>query len=330
MSSERSLYPIQLEPMFQYRRWGGRRFETLLGATLPGEGPIGEAWVLSDRPEYSSKIANGPLAGHTLTELMADRKQELLGEKAGKYERFPLLLKFLDAKEVLSVQVHPSDDQIDLLPEGENGKTEAWFVLEAAPDAIVYGGLAPGITQTSFKNALEAGTVQDTLAHFKPDAGDTIFIPARTVHTMGGVVVFEVQENSDMTFRLYDWGKVDPQTGRPRELHVEQGLATITFPQDPITPVKPAPDSVSPVLKESLVQCDHFNLWRVAGDERFSLGATQECRIGVCLEGEGDLVYADSTFPVKKGDVWLLPAIVGQCEFKPRTKVEFLELAIPE
>ena len=165
-------------------------------------------------------------------------REQVLGTLAGRFRRFPLLLKFLDVRELLSLQVHPADARTDLLPAGESGKTEAWVVLEAGIDSRVYAGLQPGTTADDLRRALASGTAAEHVASFTPKPGDGIFLPAGTVHALGGdVVVFEVQQNSDVTFRLYDWGHVDPQTGQPRALQVEEALACLDFAQGALGPV---------------------------------------------------------------------------------------------
>jgi mannose-6-phosphate isomerase len=141
-----ALYPLRFEPIYQYRLWGGRRLGNLLTAPLPGDDPIGEAWVLSDRDDHASRVADGPLEGRTLGELLERYPEQMLGRLAGRYPRFPLLLKFLDVHELLSLQVHPADDRKDLLPAGETGKTEAWVVIEAGTKSRIYAGLKPGTT----------------------------------------------------------------------------------------------------------------------------------------------------------------------------------------
>jgi mannose-6-phosphate isomerase len=213
------LYPLRFEPIYQSRLWGGRRLAGLLTAPLPGDGPIGEAWVLSDREDHPSRIANGPLKGWTIARLLAQVPEQVLGKLAGRFRRFPLLLKFLDARTMLSVQVHPSDAYKNMLPAGETGKTEARVVLEAGPECRIYAGLRPGTTAYDLRRALTNGAAADQLVSTTPKPGDGIFIPAGTVHALGGdIVVFEVQQNSDVTFRLYDWNHVDAKTGQPRAL----------------------------------------------------------------------------------------------------------------
>jgi mannose-6-phosphate isomerase len=258
-----ALYPLAFEPIYQYRLWGGRRLANWLKAPLPGEGPIGEAWLLSDRDGHPSRVANGPLKGRTITQLMEQSRAEILGTLASRFRRFPLLLKFLDVREMLSVQVHPPDDKIDLIPPGDTGKTEAWVVLEAEPGGRIYAGLKPG-TNAADLRSLSQKTVDNHLASFTPSPGQSVLITAGTVHALGdGVVVFEVQENSDVTFRLYDWDHIDPRTGKPRALQVDQALACIDFAQGAVEPVTPVVEATEPALRERLVDCRHFRLWRL-------------------------------------------------------------------
>src|SRR5208282_4436303 len=189
--------------------------------------------------DHLSHIANGPLKGRTLGQLIHQWPEQLLGKLARRFRQFPLLLKFLDVRDTLSVQVHPSDQQAKYIPAGETGQTEAWVVLEAGTKSRIYAGLKPATTADSLRQALANGTVADQLASFTPKPGDGIFIPAGTVHSLGDVVVFEVQENSDVTFRLYDWNHIDAKTGQSRPLQVEQAMACIDFAQGAIGPVLP-------------------------------------------------------------------------------------------
>jgi mannose-6-phosphate isomerase len=325
--SQIALYPLRFEPIYEYRLWGGRRLADLLATPLPGNDPIGEAWVLSDRDDHASRIANGPLEGLTIRQLLEQSPEQMLGKSAPHFRRFPLLLKFLDARDVLSVQVHPADRQKDLLPPGESGKTEAWVVLETGPKSRIYAGLKPGTTADELRRSLTNRTVADHLASFMPRPGDAVFLEAGTVHTLADVVVFEVQQNSDVTFRLYDWDRVDAKTGRPRALHIDQALASIDFAQGAIGPVAPVVESTAPVLRERLFDCEHFRLWRLYGESPFTAGAP---RVLVCINGAGQLGHEASTQPVGKGDVLLVPAVVGACPFQPRGPVTLLEVAMPE
>ena len=324
------LYPLRFEPIYQYRLWGGRRLADLLAAPLPGDEPIGEAWVLSDRDDHASQVADGPLKGKTLGQLMEQFPEHLLGRLAGRFDRFPLLLKFLDVREKLSLQVHPADDRKDLLPAGETGKTEAWVVLEAGTESRIYAGLKPGTTLDDLRRAVANGVLANNVASFVPKQGDAVFIPAGTVHALGGVVVFEVQQNSDVTFRLYDWGHVDAKTGRPRALQVDQALSSIDFAQGAVGPVSPAVEGTTPIERERLFDCEHFRMWRLRGQSPFAVGAAGAPRVLVCIGGTGRVEHGGEAYAAGKGDVWLLPAAVGVCAFRPTGPATLLEVALPE
>jgi mannose-6-phosphate isomerase len=325
------MYPLRFEPIYQYRLWGGRRLADLLTAPLPSDGPIGEAWILSDRPDHPSQVADGPLKGRTISQLIEQCPAQLMGKLAGRFRRFPLLLKFLDAREMLSVQVHPSDAHKDLLPAGDTGKTEAWVVLEAGPESRIYAGLKPGTTSDNLRRALTNGTVAEHLACFTPKAGDGVFIPAGTVHTLGGgVVVFEVQQNSDVTFRLYDWDHVDAKTGQPRALQADRALSCIDFAASSAGLVAPVVEATAPVERERLFDCDQFRLWRLRGQMPFTVGAAGVPRVLVLIEGNGQVEHGGIGYEAGKGDVFLLPAVVGGCTFQPQGAVNVLEIEIPE
>src|SRR5579872_1534299 len=186
--SQTPLYPLRFEPIYQYRLWGGRHLADLLTAPLPGDGPIGEAWVLSDRDDHPSRVADGSLQGLSIAQLLDQYPEQVMGKFAGRFRRFPLLLKFLDLREMLSVQVHPTDTA--------TAKTEAWVVLDAGIKSRIYAGLKPGTTAEVLRHALKEGTVAEHLVCFHPNPGGAVFNPAGMVHSLGGgVMVFEVQQN---------------------------------------------------------------------------------------------------------------------------------------
>jgi mannose-6-phosphate isomerase len=325
------LYPLRFEPIYQYRVWGGRRLSGLLAAPLPGDGSIGEAWVLSDRDDHQSEVADGPLKGRTIGEVMEQFREQLMGKLAPRYRRFPLLLKFLDAMEMLSVQVHPSDAHPELIPAGETSKTEAWVVIEAENGSRIYAGLKPGTTADDLRHSLVDGTIVEHLVGITPKPGDGVFIPAGTVHTLGGnVVVFEVQQDSDVTYRLYDWGHVDEETGQPRPLQVDQALACIDFAECTGGLVAPVIEAVTPVKRERLFDCEHFLVWRLRGEAPFTVGSSGVPCVLVCIEGAGRVEHDGATYAIEKGEVWLLPALTGACAFRPNSAVSLLEIAIPE
>jgi mannose-6-phosphate isomerase len=324
------LYPLRFEPTYQYRLWGGRHLANLLTVPLPS-GPIGEACLLSDRDDHQSRVTDGPLIGQTIGQLLQQFPKQILGKLAGRFRRFPLLLKFLDVHEMLSVQVHPTKANANLLRAGETPKTEAWVVLKAGTQSRIYAGLKPETTETDLRRALANGTVADHLACLTPKPDDAIFLRAGTVHSLGGdLVVFEIQQNSDVTFRLYDWGHIDPKTGKPRALQVDKAMACIDFAEGPVSRVTPVVETTTPVERERLFHCEHFWLWRLRGRSRFTVGAVDLPRVLVCVEGEGQVEHGSATYAVGRGDVFLLPAVIGRCVFRPRGAVNLLEIAIPD
>ena len=330
-TSDRALlYPLRFEPIYQYRLWGGRHLANLLTAPLPS-GPIGEAWLLSDRDDHQSRVADGLLKGQTIGQLLQQFPKQIMGKLAGRFPRFPLLLKFLDVHEMLSVQVHPTKANTNLLPAGETPKTEAWVVLEAGTQSRIYAGLRPNTTEADLRRALTNGTVVDHLACLTPKPDDAIFLRAGTVHSLGGdLVVFEIQQNSDVTFRLYDWDHIDPRTGKPRALQVDKAMACIDFAEGPVSLVAPVVETTTPVQRERLFYCEHFWLWRLRGQSPFNVGAADLPRVLVCLEGEGRVEHGTASYAVEQGDVFLLPAVIGKCVFRPRGAVNLLEISIPD
>jgi mannose-6-phosphate isomerase len=257
--------------------------------------------------------------------------ESLLGKRAGHFQRFPLLLKFLDVRDTLSVQVHPSDQQTDYIPPGEQGKTEAWVVLEAVAESRIYAGLKPGTKASDLRLALANGSLPDRLACFTPKVGDGVFLPAGTVHALGGnIVVFEVQQNSDVTFRLYDWNHIDAKTGHPRSLQIDQALACIDYGKPAIRPVVPVLEVAKPVLREKIFDCDHFGLWRHQGESPFMVGAVGIPRVLVCIAGDGRLEHEGVSHAIHMGNVMLLPAVVGACCCQPHGAISLLEVSLPE
>lgn len=222
------LYPFVFKPVFKDRIWGGRELERLYAKEIPAHQPTGEAWEISDRPGDASVIANGPLAGKDLRWLMENHAAGILGQaKPAAAGRFPLLCKILDAREKLSLQVHPPADKAAEL-KGEP-KTEMWYIADAAPEASLYVGLKRGVTRAEFERKIADGSVADCFHRLPVRAGDTMFLPSGRVHAIGnGLVIFEIQQNSDTTYRVFDWNRVGLD-GQPRELHVAQSLASIDF-----------------------------------------------------------------------------------------------------
>jgi mannose-6-phosphate isomerase len=222
------LYPLTFHPIFKERVWGGRNLERLYKKNLPPGAPIGESWEISDRPGDVSVVANGPLAGKHLHWLMENHARELLGSaKPATGNRFPLLCKILDARDKLSLQVHPPAHKAAGL--GGEPKTEMWFIADAAPGAELFVGLKRGVTRPEFEKKIRSGEVADCLHRIPVRAGDAMFLPSGRVHAIGaGLVIFEIQQNSDTTYRVFDWNRVGLD-GQPRELRVAESLASIDF-----------------------------------------------------------------------------------------------------
>jgi mannose-6-phosphate isomerase class I len=222
-------YPAKFKPIFKERIWGSDRLKTLFGKDLPPHTKIGESWELADLPDDCSQITDGPWNGMTLRQLLTVHGQEFGFTPDQCRPPFGLLIKFLDANDVLSVQVHPDADACKLFPDARL-KTECWYVLAAEPGSVIYRGLKPGIDRKQVENAVKVGNLQDLMMLYPAKAGDFHYLPAGTVHALGaGVVVAEIQTPSDTTYRLYDWNRRDAH-GNSRELHIEQALASIHYP----------------------------------------------------------------------------------------------------
>jgi mannose-6-phosphate isomerase len=313
--------------------WGGRRLATLLRKTLPPEGTFGEAWEVSDHPLHRSRIATGPRRGETLRGLMESDRVALVGGKAAVYEQFPWLVKFLDINDWLSVQVHPDVRAVQRLRPGEGSKTEAWFVLGADPESRVYAGLRPGIDEARLRAALKDGTVADCLHSFVPHAGDCVFLPAGTVHAAGGgVLIAEVQQTSDVTFRLFDWNRVDAQ-GQARTLHIEEALASTHWNQGPVDPIRvPAfaePEATAAALRQPLVRCPYFVLEYVQSREPLRFGGDGRLQVLIAVRGTGRWQSPLGEEPLRLGQAWLLPASLPRLVCQPEPFLGALLCTLP-
>jgi mannose-6-phosphate isomerase len=241
--------------------------------------------------------------------------------------RFPLLVKFLDAATALSVQVHPDDARAARLDPPDAGKTEAWVVVEAAPGSTIYAGLKAGVDRVQLAAAIAQGRCADCLHSFTASPGDCMFVPAGTVHALGaGLLVAEIQQSSDVTFRLFDWNRVGPD-GRPRPLHVEQGIDAIDFHRSPLGPQRPQPTDRPQVSR--LVQCDKFVLdrWTFVGP--LSAGGDDRCHIIMVLEGAVLIDGDPADFPLSRGGTGLLPAGLGPVRLSPQGRTVLLDAYLP-
>ncbi len=298
--------PLQFTPVYHTLVWGGRAMATWR-KDLPG-GPIGESWDLADHSRGMSVVASGPLAGKTLRELTAAHGRELVGETWDGGE-FPLLVKLIDANDRLSVQVHPDDALAKSLGVGTRGKTECWFLLGDGGELFV--GTQPGTTAASFEAARSAGQVAKTLISHATKDGDFFFIPARTVHALGkGCLLYEVQQTCDVTFRVDDWGRVGLD-GKPRQLHVQESLATIDFaaPSAGAVVSSERPHPAGGTIR-SLAECQYFRVEERRG-QRLAGGGGGRCAIVTCLGGHGTLSTAGGSVPLAPMTTTLVPAAAG-------------------
>ncbi len=286
--------PLTFTPIYQERIWGGRLIADALKRTLPGDGPIGESWEMVDRPEAQSIVNQGAHTGASLHELWTNHRTEVFGANSPDLPRFPLLLKILDAKETLSVQVHPPSHLAAEL-KGEP-KTEMWYLLGAEPDAAVYAGLTNGTTREQFETAITEGGVENLLHRLPVESGDAIFIPSGRCHAIGaGCLIVEIQQNSDTTYRVFDWNRVGLD-GKARELHVSESLASIDFADH-------EPDLSKRDAAGLVIECEYFRVAEMSLSQPFKdeaqVGAIYTVIEGVVKMGQREFV---------KGDFVLLPA----------------------
>jgi mannose-6-phosphate isomerase len=322
--------PLRFIPFIRRTVWGGQALAEQLGKPLPDDGAYGESWEVSDHRLHRSVVAAGPHQGQTLRWLMERHAPDVLGAPVPADTSFPWLVKFLDCHDWLSVQVHPDERAVTELWPGEGSKTEAWFVLDATPGGKIYAGLRPGVDEAVLRRALTAGTVADCLHAFTPQVGDCVFLPAGTVHAVGGgVLMAEVQQTSDATFRLFDWNRRDA-TGQLRPLHVEESLRAIHWDQGPVAPVRVENlyAASGPARRQTLVECPYFGLDYVEETARFNLPG-QRLHAIIVVHGSGRLYAGGAQETIAPGQVWLLPAALTVAEMEPQPRVGLLVSRLP-
>jgi len=316
-------YFLQTEPAFRDYLWGGRKLQTVLGKSLPSDGVWAESWEIVDHAEHQSIVQNGEFAGQSLREISAANPQWLFGDP--KIKQLPLLLKYLDCQRVLSVQVHPDDGYALRMNPPDLGKTEAWYIVDADPASVLYAGLEQGVTQERLRDAISTGNVEHCLHRIEPKRGDCVFIPAGTVHALGGgLLVAEIQQASNTTFRLFDWNRVDAN-GKPRALHIEQSLEVIDFESGP-RPLQ-TPTATEQRGRERLVGCEKFNFERltcsntVAGDGRLHLLTAPYGGVQLsCGADELQLATGQST---------IVPAAMNEVQATVQENCMLLDMYVP-
>lgn len=323
------LCPLIFDPIFKPKVWGGRNLERLLGKSLPPGQKVGESWECADLDGGQSIVARGPARGRSLRELVTEWGTALTGRAELSDGRFPLLIKFLDATENLSIQVHPGEAADE---SSGHKKHEAWYVLHAEPGAVLYRGLAPGITLQQFRETClrEPQRIPDYVEKVSVRVGETYYVPGGTVHAIGaGVVAAEVQTPSDVTYRLYDWGRTRPPDDAG--LHIEKGLACVREAKDWVAYEKRSHVTSLFTTVTRLVSCPRFVIERV----RFSGGMEQEIPYAelVCwivLEGRGEISYGDGGIEAfARGDVVVVPAGLKRARLRAQSDCVWLEVTVP-
>ncbi len=294
------VYPLKFKPIYKHRIWGGQKLRDFFDKDIPAGEKIGESWELADLPGDKSVIANGELAGQTLSDAIAKYPAEIMGDENFSGS-FPLLIKFLDAEDVLSVQVHPDPATCKRMGKGDP-KTECWYIVFAAPGAVIYKGLKEGVGKEEFAEAIKRGDVADMLAEVPVKAGECHFLPAGTAHSIGaGLIIAEIQTPSDTTYRVFDFNRVD-DTGKPRQLHIEEALESIHF--------DPSGDNLSVTTVGRLVDSEYFRIDKGhrAKDCELLLSCG-EVKCLIILAGSGRIMAADEAcVDFKAGDCLLIPA----------------------
>lgn len=321
------MQPLRFQPIMKRIRWGGRRLETMLKKQLGPEPDYAESWELVDHWNDQSVVeSSGEHHGATLQQLVRNYSAEIFNTQS-PVEQFPLLFKFLDANDRLSVQVHPNDQQAKQFDPTENGKTEAWYIIDAAPESVMYVGLKPGVHREEFETAIRTGCFEKYLNVVYPKPGDCFFIPAGTVHAIGeGVLLAEIQQSSDLTFRVFDWNRVD-RDGKPRDLHVEQALECIDFDQHEVHQSHPKTLTESEFHRiEEQVDCEFFRVRSYHVHGPITVPEAAHCRVWMCLQGQGALKDGSFQASIQLGETLLIPAISGDIHVEPQSDEELILL----
>jgi mannose-6-phosphate isomerase len=323
------LYPLRFRPILRELIWGGRRLGTVLHKPIGEGSDYAESWELSDYHDEVSVVSERLLAGTSLRDLVRSRPIELLGPAVGPRDQFPLLVKFIDANQDLSVQVHPDDEKGRRLA-NDSGKTETWVILTAEPGSLIYAGLKAGVDPDEFRRAIDSGEVEPLLHHFEARPGDAILIEAGTVHAIGaGVLLAEIQQMSDATFRVFDWNRVGAD-GKPRELHIEQAMESIDFRRGPVNPISPQVEELGEGgRRERLTRSSYFALERLRFSQPTTIGRPDRFTILMGLEGRCEIIHDMRTYLLDFGQTVLLPAAVGECRIYPHGDAVVLICAVP-
>lgn len=311
------LYPIKFKPIYKEIIWGGNTLSKHFGRTTPFE-KTAESWELCERDDGMGVVENGELKGLTFRELISDYREKLLGTESikryGSY--FPLLIKYIDANDRLSVQVHPDDEYAQLHGE-KNGKNELWYIIDAKPGAKLIYGLKQEITKEDFAAAVKNGNIANTLNEVPVSAGDAFFIPAGTVHAiLDGILIAEIQQNSNTTYRIYDWDRVG-KDGKPRELHVKEALEVVAFGKKP-----PETEKSKGSCEREILRSEFFNIDEINLDGKLSKETDGKTfNIIMNLTGKATIKYEFGEVELALGDSVLIPASLGKYTVEGQTKL---------
>ena len=318
--------PLAFQPILKQARWGGRALGDLLAKPIGTETDYAESWELAHQPHAESIVSGGEFDGTPLSDLIRGHSQELFGYDSPNIT-FPLLFKFLDANDWLSLQVHPDDQQAQLYLSGAKGKTEAWVIIDAQPDSQICAGFREPTDRKTVEHHLRTDSIEEILHYESVKAGDCVFIPAGTVHALGpGLVLAEIQQQSDLTFRLSDWGRLGTD-GLPRELHIEQALDCLDYSTGPVSPISSAATSELNQT-DRLVTCKYFTLKRHILIERCELSDSNRCRALMVVDGEGTIDWGAGSRDLKLGQTLLLPAAMPTASLIPVEKCTVLEIEL--
>jgi len=316
------LYPLTFRPIFKERIWGGRNLARLFAKPIASDHLIGESWEITDRLEGVSVVREGSLAGKDLRWLMENHAAEMLGLARSENGGFPLLIKILDARETLSVQVHPPVSAASRF-NGEP-KTELWYIVDALPGARLFAGLRSGVSRAAFETAIQAGSVADCLHSVEVRAGDSMFLPSGRVHAIGaGISIFEIQQNSDTTYRVFDWNRLD-SNGKPRDLHISESLESIDF-CDFEPDLIQSGFSSGPVQNRQLAECPFFAVreYRIPAGVTFSEEVDHASIVGV-VSGRLEIRHKDTRIGLEPGQFSLLPGSLDEVRFEGVSSARFL------
>jgi mannose-6-phosphate isomerase len=313
-------YPLKLTYIPKTALWGGTRLKNELGKSADFD-VVSETWELTVRKNEMSKIIGGEADGMTLAEYFDLCGYDCVSPNFTKEQRFPLLVKFIDAMDSLSVQVHPDDDYAGRI-ENDSGKTEMWYIVDAAEGAELIYGLKSGVTSEDFAKAAAEGRYRDVMAHVPVHAGESYFIPAGMLHAIGaGILIAEIQQNSDLTYRVYDFDRVGTD-GKPRELHVEKAIAvTRPYSEEEIDAIRFAGGKQSD-KGELMANSTYFKAVKHVISDEVTVNATKESFISLlCTQGQGSIIFDGQEYTIKLGDSYFIPAGLGEFTVKGQLTV---------